>query len=168
MLKTFKMNKNIRPKIYRDFQKFETTLKIWKSNNETIVFTNGCFDLLHHGHVDSLQKSAALGTKLIVGLNSDESVKLLKGKGRPVLNEEARALLLAAFVFVDAVIIFREETPAELIAQIIPDILVKGKQYEIHEIAGHDTVLNNGGKVETLDLVPGISTSELIKRIKKL
>ena len=162
------MNSDIRSKIFSDFPTFETTLKEWKSNNETIVFTNGCFDLLHHGHVDSLQKSAALGTKLIVGLNSDESVKLLKGEGRPVLNEKGRALLLAAFVFVDAVIIFREETPAELIAQIIPNVLVKGKQYEIHEIAGHDTVLNNGGKVETLDLVPGISTSELINRIKRL
>ena len=160
------MNSDIRSKIFSDFPAFESTLEKWKSNSETIVFTNGCFDLLHHGHVDSLQKSAALGTKLIVGLNSDESVKLLKGKGRPVLDEDARALLLAAFIFVDAVIIFREETPAELIAQIIPDVLVKGKQYEIHEIAGHDTVLNNGGKVETLELIPGISTSELIKRIK--
>lgn len=162
------MNKDIRSKIFSDFPELEPPLKQWKSNNETIVFTNGCFDILHHGHVDSLQKSAALGTKLIVGLNSDESVKMLKGEGRPVLNEEARSLMLAAFVFVDAVIIFGEETPAELIAQIIPDVLVKGKQYEIHEIAGHDTVLDNGGKVETLELVPGISTSELIKRIKKL
>ncbi len=162
------MNFNIRSKIYSDFAAFAPTLKKWKSNHENIVFTNGCFDILHHGHVDSLQKSAELGTKLIVGLNSDESVKLLKGEGRPVLNVEARAVLLSAFVFVDAVIVFKEETPAELIAQIIPNVLVKGKQYEIHEIAGHDTVLNNGGKVETLNLVPGISTSKLIKRIKKL
>lgn len=162
------MKINIRAKIYHDFQEFEGTLKKWKSGKETVVFTNGCFDILHHGHVDSLQKSASLGTKLIVGLNSDESVKMLKGEGRPVLNEEARTLLLAAFVFVDAVIVFEEETPAELIAQIIPDVLVKGKQYEIHEIAGHDTVLNNGGKVETLDLVPGISTTELINKIKNL
>jgi len=162
------MKSDIHPKIFHDFTAFEATLNRWKSNNESIVFTNGCFDLLHHGHIDSLQKSAALGTKLIVGLNSDKSVKILKGEGRPILDEQARALLLAAFVFVDAVIIFPEETPAELIAKIIPNVLVKGKQYEIHEIAGHDTVLSNGGKVETLDLVPGISTSELIKRIKKL
>lgn len=162
------MKSDIRSKIFKNSTAFKPTLKNWKSGNETIVFTNGCFDLFHHGHVDSLQKSADLGTKLIVGLNSDESVKLLKGEGRPVLKEEARALLLAAFVFVDAVILFGEETPANLIAEIVPDILVKGKQYEIHEIAGHDTVLNNGGKVETLDLIPGISTSELIKRIKKL
>jgi D-beta-D-heptose 7-phosphate kinase/D-beta-D-heptose 1-phosphate adenosyltransferase len=162
------MKANIRSKIFQNFQEFEPALKKWKSDNETIVFTNGCFDILHHGHVDSLQKSADLGTKLIVGLNSDKSVKMLKGEGRPVLDEQARAILLAAFVFVDAVVIFEEETPAELIAQVIPDVLVKGKQYEIHEIAGHDTVLNNGGKVETLDLVPGISTSELIKKIKNL
>jgi len=162
------MKSYIQSKIYQNFSAFEPTFKKWKSSNETIVFTNGCFDIMHHGHVDSLQKSAWLGNKLIVGLNSDESVKLLKGEGRPVLNEKGRAALLAAFVFVDAVIVFREETPAELIAQIIPDVLVKGRQYEIHEIAGHDTVLNNGGKVETLELVPGISTSELIKRIKKL
>ncbi len=162
------MSFNIHSKIYSDFAAFEPTLKQWKSNHENLVFTNGCFDILHHGHVDSLQKSAALGTKLIVGLNSDESVKLLKGEGRPVLDEEARAIILAAFVFVDAVIIFREETPAELIAQIIPNVLVKGKQYEIDEIAGHDTVLNHGGKVETLDLVPGISTTDLINKIKIL
>ncbi|HKJ79312.1 MAG TPA: D-glycero-beta-D-manno-heptose 1-phosphate adenylyltransferase [Prolixibacteraceae bacterium] len=162
------MNRDIQSKIFQNFPAFEPTLKKWKSNNETIVFTNGCFDIIHHGHVDSLQKSADLGTKLIVGLNSDESVKLLKGKGRPVLDEQARAMLLAAFVFVDAVIVFREETPAELIAQIIPDVLVKGRQYEIHEIAGHDTVLNNGGKVETLKLVPGISTTNLINKIKNL
>jgi D-beta-D-heptose 7-phosphate kinase/D-beta-D-heptose 1-phosphate adenosyltransferase len=162
------MQTDIQSKIFTDFKSFEFTLKKWKSKNETIVFTNGCFDILHHGHVDSLQKSAAMGTKLIVGLNSDNSVKTLKGESRPILDEQARAMLLAAFVFVDAVIVFPEETPAELIAQIIPDVLVKGKQYEIHEIAGHDTVLNNGGKVKTLNLVPGISTSELIKRIKNL
>ncbi len=141
---------------------------MWKGSNHTIVFTNGCFDLIHHGHVDSLQESAALGTKLIVGLNSDESVRMLKGENRPILKEMERAAVLAAFECVDAVIIFNEETPAEIIAEIIPDVLVKGSEYEIEEIAGHDTVLNNGGKVERLDLVEGISTSELIERIKKL
>ena len=155
-------------KIFQDFKTFEPLLQIWKGSNNTIVFTNGCFDIIHHGHVDSLQKSAAFGTRLIVGLNSDESVRILKGKHRPVFDEMARAEILAAFECVDAVIIFREETPAELIAQIIPDVLVKGKEYQIHEIAGHDTVLKNGGKVETLDLVKGISTSKIIKRIKKL
>jgi len=155
-------------KIYYDFQTFEATLRKWKSDNETIVFTNGCFDILHYGHLDSLLKSAHLGTKLIVGLNSDKSVEILKGKNRPVFDVKSRASMIAAFVFVDAVIVFEEETPADLIAQIIPDVLVKGKQYEIHQIAGHDTVLKNGGKVITLDLVPNVSSSEIVEKIKSL
>lgn len=155
-------------KIYTDFDSFYPMLKIWKGSNNTIVFTNGCFDIIHNGHVDSLQKSAVFGTKLIVGLNSDASVRVLKGEKRPIVEEQARAELLAAFECVDAVIIFNEETPAEIIAKIVPDVLVKGAQYEIHEIAGHNTVLDNGGTVETLELVDGISTSELINRIKNL
>jgi D-beta-D-heptose 7-phosphate kinase/D-beta-D-heptose 1-phosphate adenosyltransferase len=162
------MNLTTKAKIFRDFKSFYPLLQIWKGSNNTIVFTNGCFDLIHHGHVDSLQQSAAMGTKLIVGLNSDKSVQMLKGEKRPILGEMERAIVLAAFECVDAVIIFNEETPAEIIAEIVPDVLVKGAQYEIHEIAGHDTVLNNGGTVETLDLVDGISTSDLIERIKKL
>lgn len=158
----------VKSKIFQNFENFEPLLQIWKGSDNTIVFTNGCFDIIHHGHVDSLQRSAAFGTKLIVGLNSDKSVQLLKGENRPVLKEKERAAVLAAFECVDAVIIFKEETPAEIIAKIIPDVLVKGAQYEIHEIAGHDTVLENGGKVETLELVEGISTSEIIERIKKL
>ena len=162
------MNLTTKAKIFRDFESFSPLLQIWKGSNNTIVFTNGCFDLIHHGHVDSLQQSAAMGIKLIVGLNSDKSVQMLKGEKRPILGEMERATVLAAFECVDAVIIFNEETPAKIIAEIIPDVLVKGAQYEIHEIAGHDTVLNNGGTVETLDLVDGISTSDLIERIKKL
>lgn len=162
------MNMVSKSKIFRDYESLYPLLEIWKGNENTIVFTNGCFDLIHNGHVDSLQKSAAFGTKLIVGLNSDSSVKMLKGENRPLLNQEARAEVLAAFECVDAVILFNEETPAEIIAKIVPDVLVKGAQYEIHEIAGHDTVLNNGGTVETLDLVEGISSSELINRIKNL
>ncbi|QIA10048.1 D-glycero-beta-D-manno-heptose 1-phosphate adenylyltransferase [Draconibacterium halophilum] len=162
------MNLMSKSKIFTDFESLYPLLSIWKGSDNTIVFTNGCFDLIHNGHIDSLQKSAAFGTKLIVGLNSDVSVKRLKGDKRPILNEQARAEILAAFECVDAVILFDEETPAEIIAKVIPDVLVKGAQYEIHEIAGHDTVLNNGGKVETLELIEGISTSEIINRIKKL
>ena len=162
------MQFDINSKIFQDFQAFRATLESWKTNGEILVFTNGCFDIIHHGHVDSLQKSAALGTKLIVGLNSDQSVELLKGKNRPIMTETERAIILAAFGFVDAVIIFPEETPADVIAQIIPNVLVKGKQYEIHEIAGHETVLSHGGKVVTLDLIPGVSTSDLIEKIKTL
>lgn len=162
------MTDSLKSKIYPNFIAFKPVLQSWKENNEKIVFTNGCFDIIHHGHVDSLQKSAAFGTKLIVGLNSDASVTLIKGRNRPIFNEEARATILAAFAFVDAIIVFGEETPAELIANIIPNILVKGKEYAIHEIAGHETVLANGGKVETLDLVPGASTTDIIDRIKTL
>lgn len=162
------MKINIDSKIFPDFKSFENTLKTWRNNDETIVFTNGCFDIVHHGHVDSLVKSAEMGTRLIVGLNSDKSVEILKGRNRPILTVESRAIVLAAFCFVDAVVVFTEETPADLIAQIIPDILVKGNQYKIHEIAGFDTVLAHGGKVETLDLVPDISTSDIIDKIKTL
>lgn len=162
------MKININSKIFPDFKSFENTLKTWRSSNETIVFTNGCFDIVHHGHVDSLIKSAEMGTKLIVGLNSDKSVEILKGRNRPILSTESRAIVLAAFCFVDAVIVFPEETPSDLIAEILPDILVKGNQYKIHEIAGADTVLAHGGKVETLELVPDISTSDIIDKIKTL
>ncbi len=162
------MEFNIQSKIFSDFKTFEPLLKNWKANQEKIVFTNGCFDIIHHGHVDSILRCAQLGTKLIVGLNTDDSVRLLKGKGRPILGETGRATILAAFSFVDAVILFQEETPAKLISQIIPHILVKGKDYTIHEIAGHETVLESGGEVKTLDLVPGISTTDIIQRIKNL
>lgn len=162
------MEFNIYSKIFFDYNEIEPVLKNWRSAGEVIVFTNGCFDIIHHGHVDSLMQSAKHGTRLVVGLNSDESVRLLKGEGRPVLDVRARAVLLAAFSFVDAVVVFGEETPAELIAQIIPDVLVKGEEYALEEIAGHETVLEHGGKVERLKLVEGISTSELINRIKNL
>jgi D-beta-D-heptose 7-phosphate kinase/D-beta-D-heptose 1-phosphate adenosyltransferase len=162
------MKININSKIFPDFKSFENTLKTWRENKETIVFTNGCFDIVHHGHVDSMVKAAEMGSKLIVGLNDDKSVEILKGRNRPILSVESRAIVLAAFCFVDAVIIFPEETPADLISQIIPDILVKGNQYQIHEIAGSETVLAHGGQVKTLDLVPGISTSDIIDKIKTL
>jgi len=162
------MTNNIHSKIYPNFRSFKAVLQSWRNNSEKIVFTNGCFDIIHHGHVDSLKKSAELGTKLIVGLNSDSSVTVIKGEKRPIFSEEARAIILAAFSFVDAVIIFEHETPAKLIAKIIPDVLTKGKEYQIHEIAGHDTVLENGGIVKTLDLVTDISTSDIIGRIKAL
>lgn len=155
-------------KIFYDYAELEPVLNDWKGAGEVVVFTNGCFDIIHHGHVDSLMKSAEFGTRLIVGLNSDESVRLLKGKGRPLLEAAARAKILAAFAFVDAVVVFGEETPAEIIAQIIPDVLVKGEEYTLEEIAGHEVVLENGGKVERLKLIDGISTSELIARIKNL
>lgn len=139
---------------------------IWKANNEAIVFTNGCFDLIHPGHVSYLANAADCGTKLIIGLNSDSSVSKLKGKNRPILDENARALILASLAFVDAIVFFDEDTPLELIRKILPDILVKGKDYKAEEIVGYAEVIANGGKVETIELVPGYSTSLIEQKIK--
>ncbi|MCU0433693.1 MAG: D-glycero-beta-D-manno-heptose 1-phosphate adenylyltransferase [Bacteroidia bacterium] len=132
-----------------------------------VVFTNGCFDLLHLGHVDYLAKAASFGDYLIVGLNSDASVKLLqKGPARPLQDEHSRSHVLAALHVVDAVVLFDEETPYELIKFIQPDVLVKGADYKVEEIAGHDIVLAGGGKVELVEFVPGYSTSAIERKIK--
>lgn len=161
------MNK-ITQKIYPSFEAFFDTLKIWKTKNYKLVFTNGCFDLLHRGHIDNLIKSAQLGDKLILGLNNDESVRLLKGKKRPLMDEASRAIIMASLQMVDAVILFGEETPYKLIKAVQPDVLVKGNDYQVEEIAGFDIVLARGGKVETIELTEGVSTSALIEKIKKL
>lgn len=155
----------IKSKIFSSFPAFSETLKSWKMHNLKLVFTNGCFDVLHRGHADSLIKSAAFGDKLIVGLNSDSSVKILKGNDRPIFEQESRAFLLASLEMVDAVVIFEEETPYELIGKIQPDVLVKGSEYKLEEIAGHDIVLAKGGTVERIKLTPGFSSSEIIRRI---
>jgi rfaE bifunctional protein nucleotidyltransferase chain/domain len=155
-------------KIFHDFEAFQPTLDGWKKSGDKIVFTNGCFDLLHQGHVDYLAKSADLGCRMIVGLNTDASVRLLKGPERPLVNEKSRAILLAALSMVDAIILFSEETPYDLIGKILPDVLVKGDDYRIEEIAGFDIVLENGGRVETIGLLPGFSTSALIEKLKNL
>ena len=155
----------IAEKIYTDFESFGAALKRWKNSGDAIVFTNGCFDLVHMGHVDYLSKAADMGDRLIIGLNSDQSVRRLKGSKRPFIDEQARAFLLASLFFVDAVVLFDEDTPEFLVSQILPDILVKGNDYGISEIAGHETVLNRGGKVETIALVPGYSTSSIVEMI---
>lgn len=143
----------------------ETKLAEWRSAGETIVFTNGCFDILHRGHVEYLAQAADLGDKLIVGLNTDASVKRLKGESRPVNDEKSRALMLSALQFVDVVVFFGEDTPYELIKQVQPDILVKGNDYKPEEIVGYDIVTAKGGKVLTIDLVEGFSTTNIIKRL---
>ena len=143
----------------------ETKLAEWRSAGETIVFTNGCFDILHRGHVEYLAQAADLGDKLIVGLNTDASVKRLKGESRPINDEKSRALLLSALQFVDVVVFFDEDTPYELIKQVQPDILVKGNDYKPEEIVGYDIVTAKGGKVLTIDLVEGFSTTNIIKRL---
>ncbi len=143
-------------------------LNKWRFKEEKLVFTNGCFDLLHRGHIDYLSKARDLGTKLIVGLNSDNSVKRLnKGDNRPLQDEESRALILASLHFVDIVVVFDEETPYELIQLVKPDVLVKGADYEIEEIVGHDIVLENGGEVKTIAFLEGYSTSSIVKKARQ-
>jgi D-glycero-beta-D-manno-heptose 1-phosphate adenylyltransferase len=137
----------------------------YRTDNQQIVFTNGCFDIVHLGHIDYLEKARALGHKLILGLNTDASVSRIKGPLRPVVNEYARARLMAALAFVDVVTLFDEPTPLELIEALRPDILVKGDDYTVATIVGADFVLANGGNVETIALVPGYSTTSLIKKI---
>ncbi len=138
----------------------------WKSAGKKIVFTNGCFDLLHLGHVDYLNRAADLGDILVVGLNTDASVKKLKGPHRPLQDEAARLHILASLACVAAVVLFDEPTPLELIGSIEPDILVKGADYSIDQIVGAKEVLAKGGKVETIPLVNGYSTSAIESRIK--
>ena len=139
----------------------------WQQSSQKIVFTNGCFDLVHLGHIDYLEKAQNLGDKLVLGLNTDASVSRIKGPLRPVVNQEARARLMAALSFVDTVILFDEPTPLQLIEAIKPDILVKGDDYSIETIVGADFVLANGGEVKTISLVEGYSTTKLIEKVKK-
>lgn len=139
---------------------------VWKQENQQVVFTNGCFDILHLGHVDYLEKARQTGTKMIVGVNADSSVRQLKGPSRPVNNEYARARILAALEFVDLVIIFEEETPLNLINELLPDILVKGDDYSIDTIVGAKEVIAHGGKVTTIPLVPTYSTTNIIQKLK--
>ncbi len=141
--------------------------KNWKNNQQKVVFTNGCFDILHLGHVDYLEKSRQAGDKLIIGLNTDASVKKLKGPSRPINNEYARARILAALEFVDLVILFNEDTPLELIKLLQPDILIKGNDYSIETIVGAKEVIENGGEVKTIELVPDYSTTKTIELISK-
>jgi rfaE bifunctional protein nucleotidyltransferase chain/domain len=140
--------------------------KNWKDLQQAVVFTNGCFDILHLGHIDYLEKSRQKGNHLIVAVNTDRSVKALKGPSRPVNNEYARARILAALEFVSMVIIFDHDTPLELIKELLPDILVKGNDYSIATIVGSKEVLENGGKVETIELVPNFSTTGIIEKLK--
>lgn len=135
-------------------------------NNNRVIFTNGCFDILHLGHVDYLIKARKLGDVLIIGLNTDNSVKKLKGEKRPVNNQNARALLLASLEFVDFVILFDEETPMNLIKMITPDILVKGGDYTIESVVGADFVLNYGGAVEIIPFLKGYSTTNIINNLQ--
>ncbi|MDD5571387.1 MAG: D-glycero-beta-D-manno-heptose 1-phosphate adenylyltransferase [Bacteroidales bacterium] len=143
-------------------------VKAWRKKNKKIVFTNGCFDILHLGHIDYLSKAADLGDILIIGLNTDASVRKIKGKNRPINNEISRSKVLASLFFVDAVVLFNEETPYNLIKTIQPNILVKGSDYKSGSIIGSDIVKSKGGRIVTVDFVEGYSTSEIEKRIVKM
>ena len=137
-----------------------------KRNGRRVVFTNGCFDLLHPGHIRTLESARSLGDVLIVGLNSDESVRTLKGLGRPVIPAEERAEILASLECVDAVLIFDELTPQKVVAALLPDILVKGGDWPGNQIVGREEVEAAGGKVVLVDVVPGYSTTEILKKIR--
>jgi rfaE bifunctional protein nucleotidyltransferase chain/domain len=140
----------------------------WKLLSKTISFTNGCFDILHPGHIASLSDAAREADFLVVGLNSDASAKKLKGPGRPVMDEQSRALMLASLLMVDAVVIFEEDTPIELIELIKPDVLVKGGDYSIEQIVGAKEVIASGGKVVINPIVAGFSTTGIIGKIRSL
>ena len=151
-----------------DREQLRRACVLWNFKNMKVVFTNGCFDILHLGHIEYLAKAANLGDVLVIGLNSDLSVHRIKGDSRPINDEHSRSMVLAALGFVTAVVLFDEETPYELIKTIQPDVLVKGRDYKPKEIVGHDIVLGKGGKVKTIELTPGYSTTRIEQKILKL
>ncbi len=159
-------SKQILAKICQDKDALLTKLKEWKQQNSKVVFTNGCFDLLHKGHVDYLAKAADMGDKLVIGVNTDASVSKLKGPNRPIQDEQSRLQILASLGFVEAVILFDEDTPYELIQLVKPDILVKGSDYKPEDIVGYDIVTAKGGEVKTIDFLPGFSTSGIEQKIR--
>ncbi len=147
-----------------EMKKIVESLKI---DGKKVVFTNGCFDIIHAGHVDYLAKAKAKGDILIIGLNTDESVSRIKGKLRPIINQTERAFVLSNLRSVDYLTLFNEDTPLELISQIMPDVLVKGADWSVENIVGSDVVLANGGSVEPIDFVVEQSTSKIVAKIKE-
>lgn len=147
-------------------QALKSQVGLWKSEGKKVVFTNGVFDLLHIGHITYLAKAAEAGDKLIIGLNADSSVKRIKGDDRPVNGQDSRAALLAALFFVDAIVIFEEDTPINLITALMPDVLIKGADYTIEQIVGAKEVMANGGEVKTIRFVEGYSSTSIIQKIR--
>jgi len=148
-------------------QNIRQQIEKWKAEGHKIVFTNGVFDLLHIGHISYLLKAASFGNKLVIGLNADSSVKRLKGDKRPINTENSRAILLASMFFTDAIVVFEEDTPLNLIKDVLPDVLVKGADYKIEDIVGGKEVQESGGEVMVVDFVDGHSSTGLINRISK-
>ena len=159
-------SEQIRKKIFTSTDTdYQRMLTIWQFQGKKIVFTNGCFDILHLGHIDYLSKAKDLGDLLIIGLNTDQSVSKIKGNNRPIQDEYSRAMVLASLGFVDAVVFFGEDTPYNLIKTTQPDILVKGADYKPEDIVGYDIVKNKGGKVVTIEFLEGYSTTAIEKKI---
>lgn len=150
-----------------NWESLSRAVALWRFADKKIVFTNGCFDLLHLGHIDYLSKAASLGNVLIVGMNTDASVSRIKGPHRPINDEVSRLHILASLFYVNAVVLFDEPTPLELIKMVQPDILVKGGDYKVEEIVGYDVVKAKGGMVQTIEFVPGYSTSAIEAKIRK-
>ena len=153
--------------IITDWDLANNQINQWKEAGCTIVFTNGCFDIIHRGHIELLSAAKEKGDRLVVGLNGDQSVKRLKGNDRPIQPVEDRAMILDAIESVDMVVFFEEDTPAEIILHFLPDVLIKGGDYTTDTIVGADTVIANGGTVETIPLIPEKSTTALLDRIIK-
>jgi len=153
-------------KIYQDIESLEKQVRTWQSQGDKVIFTNGVFDLLHLGHLNYLSEAKELGNRLIIAVNSDSSVKRLKGNERPINNEKMRSSLLATMEMVDGVIIFTNDTPLSVIKKILPDVLVKGGDYKVIDIVGYQEVIENGGEVKTLTYVEGFSTTDIIDKIK--
>ncbi len=151
-----------------DWDQAKAQVKNWKSLGEKVVFTNGCFDILHYGHLIYLAQAKSFGERLIIGLNSDTSVKRLKGEERPVNDIHTRSMMLASLAVSDMIVLFDEDTPQTLIQALMPDVLIKGGDYKVEEIVGYQEVTDNGGTVLTLPFVEGYSSTKLIEKIKRL
>ena len=160
-------NDRIAEKIYPNLEPLRRQVQGWQNSNNKVVFTNGCFDLIHRGHLDYLARAADLGDRLVIAVNTDHSVRELKGSDRPIMEEENRVWKLASLSFVDAVILFSEPTPIEVITALHPDILVKGGDYTIETVVGADLVQSQGGKVEIIPFLEGHSSSNIIEKIRR-
>ncbi|HEY5407201.1 MAG TPA: D-glycero-beta-D-manno-heptose 1-phosphate adenylyltransferase [Ginsengibacter sp.] len=162
-----KQSNKINERIFSN-EHLQSQIKWWRLINKTMAFTNGVFDILHEGHIKVLLQAAAFADILIIGVNSDASVKRLKGNDRPVNNQQSRSLILASLIMTDAVIIFNEDTPLNLIKNILPDVLIKGGDYTSSTIVGANEVIANGGRVEIIPLEEGFSTTAIIEKMKKV
>ena len=157
--------KTLNSKIY-NLDALKSQVEQWKMAGNKVVFTNGCFDIIHRGHIEVLALTANLGDKLIIGINSDQSIQKLKGEDRPIIDEQSRAILLAALRFVDAIVLFSDDTPLNLISTLLPNVLAKGGDYEIETIVGHEIVQQNGGEVILVPFLDGFSSTNIIDKIK--